>query len=80
MLETYMQFQPQPTAITLGYHVIAERPVKHCEADHFRPCDVRIVTGTLRKESRTELFDLRENVFHLFPAEGAQRMTFDVAE
>jgi len=32
------------------------------------------------EEFAQKLFDLRENAFHLFPAEGPQRMMFDIAQ
>lgn len=45
-----------------------------------RPQPTAITYHASRIPDHATLFDLRENVFHLVPAEGAQRLTLDVAE
>ena len=46
----------------------------------FQPQPIAITYHASQIPDHAPLFDLRENVFHLFPTESAQRMTFDVAE
>jgi hypothetical protein len=69
--EKYMQFPPHPTANRFYW---AKAPL-------FRSGVVRAVDVCFwRKESPKQLFDLREDAFHLAPAKGAQRLTLDVAK
>jgi hypothetical protein len=45
-----------------------------------RPAASAAATTTAASTRKAALFDLRQNAFHLFPAEGAHGLALDVAE